>query len=143
MAISMHNCVVQLDDDGGTPVNISGQANAVKIGYKKQIGKFHTLGSIWNDATEGGIETDIALTILETEASGQAHALCRSWLASGGARTLRIDTPTSAPGALRYEGEVRLAAVDPMLDREAGSGDPALTKLQLVGVGAWAPSVIE
>ena len=27
MAIAMHNCVVQLDDSGGSPVNISGQAN--------------------------------------------------------------------------------------------------------------------
>jgi len=138
----MHNCVVKLDDSGGTPVDISGQANAIKISYKKQIGRFHTLASVWNDATEGGIETDITLTVLETESVGQAHALCRDWIASGGARTLRVDTPTSAAGGLRYEGEVRISALDPSLDRKAGSGDPALTTVQLVGVGTWSPSVI-
>ncbi|MCL4251046.1 MAG: hypothetical protein KJ065_23045 [Anaerolineae bacterium] len=142
MAISMHNCVVQLDDSGGSPVNISGQANAIKISYKKEIGRFHTLASVWNDATEGGIDTDITLTVLETENVGQAHALCRDWIAGGGARTLRIDTPASVSGALRYEGEVRIAALDPALDRKAGSGDPALTTVQLVGIGSWSPSVI-
>lgn len=142
MAIAMHNCVIQLDNAGGSLVDISGQANAIKISYKKNVGSFHTLGSLWNDATEGGIDTEISLTILETTTTAQAHQICRDWLASGGARTLRVDVPSSSSGSLRYEGEVRLAGIDPAHESKAGSGEPAMTTVQLVGVGAWSPAVI-
>jgi hypothetical protein len=142
MPIAMHTCVVQLDDAGGTPIDISAQTNAVKITYKRSVSVFHTLGSLWNDATDGGIETEIVLTLLETPTSGEAHQLARDWLPLGGARTLRIDTPSSAVGSLRYQGEVRLVSLSPAHESGAGSGSPSLASLVLTGSGDWSPAVI-
>lgn len=142
MAIGMHNATISLDNSGGTPVNITGQANGVTINYEKTLGAFHTLDTVWNGALEGGITTRIQLMILETAPAAEGHGLIRDAMINGGARTLTVSVPDTSPGSLQYSGEIRIGGMSPAHSSRANSGDPVITTAECLGDGDWEPSVI-
>lgn len=140
--ISMHNCVIQVDDSGGTPVTISAHSNSVRIGYQKNVAAHHNFGSVWNGATEGGITTNISIGIYESVGATEAHALLLEWMESGGARTVTIQTPNGSAGSRQYQGEALLGGVDPAHESTAGSGDAVKPQATLLGIGDWSPTII-
>lgn len=102
--------VIHLDDDGGTPRDISGSTNRAGLNLGHDLGSYRVHGGDWPNRLDGGKDASLTLAVLYTTASDEGFDLLKQWYfaASPGARTIRIDIPDDSIGSDRYMGEVRI-----------------------------------
>lgn len=112
-AITACNAVVNLDNSGGTLVDISGSSNEVQIDLENNVGEFKPFGTAWPVRLVCGKDASISFKAVYSMNAAEAKALLNQWYFGGndGARTLRVDAPDSNTGSDRYQAEVVLESL--------------------------------
>ena len=142
VAVTACDAVIQLDDDGGTPVDISGQGNEVTYAVGQGSGRFKTFGNDWFSAVTCGLQADITLRMVFTTAGQQARALLEDWFYNHptDARSLTLQIPDSSVGSQQYDMEVKITALNINLSAEDAS--PLMIEVTLINDGAVSISTI-
>ena len=116
------NCVIMLDDAAGSPVNISGQSNAVEIKPENKNAEYRVFGSPWQQR-KAGVGKDVTVTIkaVLTTTAAEVRALIEGWYFGGQdeARTLTVYMPDNNTGSGVYTMETVLNSYNIPLDAEA------------------------
>lgn len=131
---------VDLDNSGGTPVDISAWVRDVTLNEAKNVGQFWTLDNIWAKQSEGGRSWTADMTIVESQSATEGHGYFRDW--ASGQRTLTLESPDGSVGSLRFTGEVVRGGVNPLHANSAGGGEPISPRVSLMGYGALTVSII-
>jgi len=131
--------VIYLDNDSGTPVDVSGSSNAIDATWTNTVGSVTTFGaSGWTKSNSGCMKNGtISLTVLGTTAATEAFTTLTDWFFnhSGDARTLTWYEPDKNVGSHKFTGEVRLTSLTS--DRPSDASDPVTTVAELVTDGVW------
>jgi len=133
---AMHGGVISIDNAGGTPTVVSGQVQDMEISEERATGVFHTMDTLYSDATRGGIKYTMTMSIYKTTNAAEAYKLLKANLISA-IRTITVtaDTPDSSTGSERATGEFVFTGFTPSTKRTAGSGDPEVTTAKFVNSG--------
>lgn len=130
---------VLLDNDGGTPTDISGSSNAISATWTNSTAQVSTFGaSGWTKSNSGCMKNGtITLTVLGSTAATEAFSLLTDWFFnhSSTARTLTWYEPDKEPGSHKFTGEVRIQ--DLTGDRPSNASDPVTSVATLVTDGVW------
>ena len=131
--------VIYLDNDSGTPVDISGSSNAIDHNWTNSVGTVSTFGaSGWTKSNSGCQKSGaITMTVLGTTAATEAFTTLTDWFFnhSGDARTLTWYEPDKNVGSHKFSGEVRLLSLSN--PRPSDSSDPVQCTAELQTDGAW------
>ncbi len=142
--LNMHDVVINLDDSGGTPRDISGSSNKVDMSSDIALGSYFVFGSRHSKNGYGGVKTTGTLSVLEAPDTNYAHQILRDIAMSTTTptdRTLTVDTPNSSTGGIRYTGEAKFSKID-LTSKEAGKGDPPVCAAAFEYNGAPSVSVL-
>lgn len=126
---------IMLDDDGGTPVDISGQSNEVSISMTSNTGRAKTFGNPWLTAIVCGQQAEITLRVVFTTAGNQGRALLEDWYANHPLenRTLTVSVPDDSVGSQQYSMECKLSSLN--IPLSADSADPVVEEATLINDG--------
>lgn len=119
-AIVATDCVIQLDNNAGALVDISGQSNSVEMSFENGIAEFRPFSTQWKTRQVVGKDAPISLAGVYSTNDAEALGILRGWFFGGddSARTLQIDVPDSNAGGDRISGEFVLASCAIPLDSE-------------------------
>lgn len=131
--------VIYLDNDAGTPADISGSSNAISATWTNSTASISTFGaSGWQKSNSGCMKNGtITLTVLGSTAATEAFSSLTDWFFnhSSTARTLTWYEPNKNVGSHKFSGECRLISLTG--DRPSDASDPVTTVAELVTDGAW------
>ena len=138
--------VVSLDDTGGSLSDISGYIKSVAFDIEAKIGRFSTLGSRFDESTEGTSMAKGTLTAYSSVEAAGAHYLITHWLVNNttnkaGLKSLRIQDPDASTGSFQWDMEIRPASYNEVV-KEAGEGNPGEHQLAFECDGAPTWTVI-
>lgn len=137
---------ISIDNAGGTLVAISDQAQSFSIdGVEFNASSFFTAGSEWANAVAGKRSWRATIRFYRTAAVGEAWKVLQDWglgTTRPVARTLQIDTPDSTTGNDRFTGEVMITGLTPLAEMDAGSNEPQVVTLNLMGHGELVRTTI-
>ncbi len=114
--IAACNAIVEVDNTGGTPTDISGSANTASIAFTRDIGEGTTFTGDFKLRTECKRDASLSLSALWTTAVGEARDLLEEWFDTGGKRTIAIYPNGKVIGSRYYSGEFRLSSADIPID---------------------------
>ncbi len=139
------DAIVSLDNASAVLTDISDYVSTCSVDGTAQIGMFYVFGETGAQAAEGKRDTKASLGVRPATDTTGASASLDGWYFSVGKmgqRTLRIDTPDSATGSTRIEGETFLSAWQPISQDAAGDGSPSTQTASLQFVGVPTRSVL-
>lgn len=143
MAYAKHAGKFELDAaDGSTLTDYTSEVTDFKGNESVNTGSFHTLGSVYERATQGGHVIDYTVEFLFDIATASLANVVRLWLAAGGAKTMTVSDPDDSVGSFEYTQEVVCTGVNPQLDLMGGSGDPQKQKMTLKPNGDLTTAII-
>lgn len=121
-AINACNAVIEIDDNGGTPVNLSGSTNNVNLSLSKALGEGFTFEGAWAFVLECKKKGSLDLEAIYTTASNEARDLLETWFENGGNRTVTVYPNGKTNGERQYSGEFKIGDYDPfaLTANEAG-----------------------
>ena len=133
--INAHNCQIELDDELGAQVDVSGNANTVNITESLRAGTYQVFKEPWDQKIDGGRGWKGALKLFYSRQPDEAfRKIFTSWRTLRGARTLTVSIPDATTGSDEWSGEVIIEGdVDLPFDRT--SDDPVMVELPLGGHG--------
>lgn len=134
-AVNALNCVIMLDDDADTPVDISGDLNEVSLEFEQELGEYRTFTNEWMKRLDGGKDISIDMSAIYSQVDIEARNIIEDWYEAKGARTLTIDVPDSLAGSRRYSGEARIEGMSIPLD--VNEAAPIMLAAALKGDGVW------
>jgi len=138
-AINACNAVIEIDDDGGTPVNISGSSNNANLSINKALGEGFTFDGDWAFRLECKKNGSLDIEAIYTTASNEARDLLETWFENGGNRTVIIYPNGKTNGERMYSGEFKLGDFDPLqLSASEAAPMKIAAKLQPDGAIAFA-----
>jgi hypothetical protein len=134
--IISHNVQIELDDELGAQVDVSGNANNVNITETLRVGTYQTFKEPWDQKIDGGRGWKGSIKIFYSRQAGEAfRKIFTSWRTLRGARTLTVSIPDATTGSDEWSGEAVIEGdIDLSLDRT--SDDPVMVELPLGGHGA-------
>jgi hypothetical protein len=115
------NCLISLDNAANVLTDISGSLNSVEVALENGIAEFRPFSTKWKQRVVVGKDGTVTLRAIYSNLATEAVALLRNWFfgAADTARSLEIDIPDAAMGAIRIWGEFVLASLSIPLDAEA------------------------
>jgi len=126
-----------LDDDSGTPTDISGSAASVDMSFTNNVGDFRTFGGRWTKRTVCGSDASFTLNVVYTTATGESYDVIRDWwtgLQYADDRSLRIQVPDNEANSEQWDMEVVLESWDMTLD--SSEGGPIMVTANVLPNGA-------
>lgn len=136
--------VIELDDDSGSLVDISGSSNDVSISISRSLGSLVTFDGGWDIVTACKRNATVSIGAVYSTVDGEARDILEGWMLgddSGPAnRTLQISVPDSDPGSMQYTVETVIESLD--LPITASSPDPIAMTAQLRTTGTFVRAVI-
>jgi len=134
-AINACDASVWLDDDAGTPVDISGSTNEVDINFDNEMGEYTVFGNRWKRRTECGKDASFTLQVVYTTQTDEGFDLLKQWFFAHapGNRTISIYLPNKNVGSDHYTMEAKLANL--AFTATAGEGDPMMVSAELLPDG--------
>lgn len=134
-AISSCNVSIWLDDDAGTPQDISGSSNSVSLEFTLNLGEVNAFQNQWPVRQECGKNASIDLEVLYTEAADEGFDVLKTWYFADnpGRRTVTIYMPDKNVGSDKFECEARLESLS--WTAEAGSPDPIMVSASILPDG--------
>lgn len=133
-AINACGAEIMLDNDSGTPTDVSGSANNANLSLSKDLAEGHTFDGDWAITLECKKKGSLEIEALYTTASGEAVDIFEEWFTSGGARTVSIYPNGNTTGERSYVGEFRLGNYDALaLSASEASPMKVMAKLQPTG----------
>jgi hypothetical protein len=120
-AIAATDCVIQLDNNAGALVDISGQSNSVEVSFENGVAEFRPFSTQWKTRKVVGKDAPISMAGVYSTNDAEALGILRGWFFGGddSARSLQIDVPDSNAGGDRISGEFVLSTFSYTLDSEA------------------------
>lgn len=134
------NAKLEFDDDGDTPIDVSGSSNSVTLSRTKQVGEAFTFEGGFPVRAECKQDASISGTVLWTSLTDEARDILDLWYESGGLRTVRFSPQGGNPGDVEYFGEMFLTSLD--FTTEASSADPVTMDFECVPSGALSVSAV-
>ena len=129
---------LRLDNDAGTPIDISGTSNAVEMEFAQEIQEFWTMYRGRAPMRNSGKEdASISIGVVYSVTSGESVDLLTDWWFNhkGTRRTLSIYIPDYTIGADMYSGEVMLETLT--IPAIAEESVPIPVQATLLPSGAW------
>lgn len=116
------DCVVKLDDSGGTLRDISGSGSSIAPTFAHTLGVFTTFDSRWPGRLDGRKDASFVLACVYSQGAEEGLAILRDWFFAEppGARSIEIYVPDETAGGDLYYGEVRMEGPSFAMD----SSDP-------------------
>ena len=140
-AVNACDCVIELENQSSSMVDISGSMNAVSLEFSKNIGSFKPFGSDYPVRLSCGKDMQGNLDIVWTSANQEGRDIAEQWFfETEDVRTLRISVPDASPGSRRYSGPVICESYP--LSLESDNADPIMMSLPLQAAGEWTVETI-
>lgn len=138
-AVNACNVIIYLDNEAGTPTDISGESNQASMNIARQVAETFTFTGDWAIKKSCKSAVTVSLQVLYTTTADQGRDILEDWIfdTPTTAKTLRIDVPNSDVGSTRYTGEFIIETYDlPLSAEDAGviicsatlSNDGAVTR---------------
>jgi len=141
-AITANDVAIYLDDDGGTPVDISGSSNEIGINLDNDLLYSPSFGGEWINRYDAGKDAGFKISVVYSTANDEAVDILNTWYftTQPGDRTLSIYIPDDNPGSNLYQAEVKIGN----LSMNLGSGDasPVLVTASFRPNGSVALSTV-
>ncbi len=102
------DAVLQVDDEGGSLTDISGNTNAVALALTLATEPNRTLGCDWPFRTQAARDMTMDLTILYSTTADEGADVLITWWNNGGVRSVQLDIPDSNAGSVRYSGDFKI-----------------------------------
>jgi len=133
-ALSACDAVIEVDNDAGTPVDISGSSNNASLSMTRDVGEATTFDGDYKIRTECKRDASMSLKAFWTTAAAEARATLEEWFDTGGKRTITVYPGGKVIGRRYYTGEFFLSGFDIAID--AGEAGPMSLDLEAVSSGA-------
>lgn len=127
------NSKLEIDDDGGTPIDVSGSANSITIDFTNQVGEGFTFDGRFPLRAECKEDASLSGTIFWTSPTDEARDILDLWRASKGLRTVIFSPQGGNPGDVQYRGEYFLTSLS--FTTEASSADPVTVDFECMPSG--------
>ena len=128
-----------LDNDGGTPTDISGSSNSINAAWTQSTGSVSTFqASGWVKSKGGCMKSGtITITVLGTTAATEGFTMFHDWFFnhSGDLRTVTWYEPDKNVGSHKFSGEAVIQ--DMTSDRPSDVSDPVTTVATVLTSGIW------
>lgn len=126
-AISIDEAIIQLDNASDTLQDVSSGVTSGTLDITVNGSQYHTLGSRWANANEGGIMGTVTLNYVNDTSATSLAGYIREWMlgasSKGGARSMQIQVPDDQAGSIQYDFEVKLGGSAKLADKKGGAGD--------------------
>jgi hypothetical protein len=134
-AINACSAVIEIDNAGGTPVDISGSSNTANMTLTREIAEGNTFEGASPFRLECKLDGSLELTVMWTTAIGETEGrhLLETWYTAGGQRTVLVYPNGTATGERVYSGEFLLEELSFPLDGSAA--DPIIQSASLLPSG--------
>lgn len=134
--------VISLDDDGGSLVDVSGNANQLDWTFTVGVGEWWNFGFPWPKRLTCSLDGSASLIVTYSTAADEGYRIIADWFenSQGAARTFRWDTPDTSAGSHRIQGEWVLQ--DFAASLVAGEGGPITVTATLLTDGPQVFSTI-
>lgn len=133
-AINACNVYIELDNESGTPVDISGAANNASLEFTRQVGSAFTFDGDYPIRIECKKDASLSLDVIYTYLDDEARELLEDWYNAGGRRTVSIYPYGQDTGNRYYTGEWRIESLS--IPLQADSADPVVVSCALIPDGA-------
>lgn len=140
--IISHNVQIELDNELGAQVDISGNANNVSITPTLRVGTYQVFKNAWDMKIDGGRGWKAAVQIFYSRTDGEAFRdILVNWQENRGYRTLTVSAPDATTGSDEWSGEVVIEGdLDLSFDRT--SDDPVMVEIPMGGHDELSHAVI-
>lgn len=106
--INACNTVIEIDNVGGTPVDVSGSASKFDFDFDKQLGEAYTFEGSDPIRLTCKRNSKVNVSVMYTRDGTEARALLEAWYQAGGLRTVSVYPEGKVNGARFYTGEMNL-----------------------------------
>lgn len=131
---------VYLDNAGGSLQELADTADC-KLSIDNGVVDNSRINNRFSEFNDGKLSWSVQMSLYIVIGASN-YAMATDWALAGGKRTIRMDTPDSAAGSIRWEGECLLRNAGDVLSAVATSGDSAKMTLSLQGSGTLTKSTI-
>lgn len=138
--ISADDCVITLDNESGTPTDISGSSNTIEINIETPVNTGNTFEGSSPLSWVGKDQTNISLVVWYSTTTGEGLDILKQWKFGSNratARSIQIDIPDSSSGSDRYYGEVNLGNLAIPMNADGGTGVQVTADLTNDGAFSW------
>ncbi len=141
--VNAHNVQIEIDDELGAQIDVSGNANNFKLDEELRVGVHQAFKDAWDHRKDGGRGWKAEMTIFYSIGASEAFRdIWTSWRSTRGARTLTVSIPDATSGSDEWSGEVVIdGTISIAGDRKADDvmtvaipmgGDGTLTRTTIV-----------
>lgn len=104
------DCVINLEDAGGTLRNISGSTSTISQDLAHTLGEFFTGMSKYPGRIDGRRDATFSLEVVYSQGSDEGFMILRDWWFADppGARDIEIYIPDTSAGSDLYYGRIRI-----------------------------------
>ena len=138
-AINACDAAIWLDDESGTPVDISGSSSTFNLDLTQDTAQVPTFQSDWKIVLSCGRGATASLDVVYTTTADEAIDLLKDWFFNykNTKRTLSLYVPDKNVGSDHYYGEFLLAGLS--IPVSGGAPDPIVVSasLELSGALTW------
>jgi hypothetical protein len=130
-AVNACDAGVWLDDDTGTPRDISGSTNSVTMNFEMDLGALEAFGTRWRTRLDCTKDASFDFTLIYSTAPNEALDILKNWFfaAVPGDRSCSIYIPDKNVGSDHYSFEARLENWS--VPATAATGDPIAVSMTL------------
>lgn len=114
----------------------------VQSPFTKAMGTHFTIGSLYQQSTEGGMGVSITATVRFSTSAASAFQVLMAWNIAGGERTVQLYAPDSTTGSYMLSGEFLCAGPGNIYDIMGGSGDVHSAQFTLQSNGTFTYAVV-
>lgn len=127
--------VLELDDETGTLLDISGSSSNVDVNFDNKIGEFRVFGTEWMTRIQCGKDAGFKIKGIGSTGPDEIRDLIEAWFFNGpsGPRTFRLSSPSDASQQKQYTAECFLKTFK--FSGDAASADPVMYDIELVPTG--------
>ena len=143
-SIAKYKGVLKADASSSATVTTDYSADVIdfQTPFSKNAGSHFTIGSLWQQSTEGGMKIEPSATIKVAVSLTSAYQIFTAWAIAGGARTMEFFTPDIATGSQKVSGEFICVGPDNIMDVSGGSGDVQSVKFKFQSDGTVTVAVV-
>ena len=134
------NSQVLVDDESGSPVDVSGTGNQWGLELDNLTGQAFTFAGEYPRTIDGKKNATLSVRFVYSPTANEGADLLRDWFNNQGARTVSISYPDAAVGSDQITGEFRLD--DLSFDAEAEDGTPMMYEATLLPDGTLTNTTI-
>ena len=133
-ALNACNNVIEIDDAGGTPQDVSGSTSKFDANFDKQLGEAYTFEGTDPIRLTCKRNATFNISAMYTRDGTEARALIESWYQTGGLRTVSLYPEGQVNGARFYQGEFHLKSFK--FSGDASDANPMMMDCEIVPSGA-------